>query len=347
MRCFARIALFQPLVACAVLRVGCGFAGFLLDSCCIPAWFLLGFCLVAGDTWLEISAWSACFVLANMAAAAEFAVTARCLFRWVRDDTLFPWLLGFCRGFAGVLPIYLLDGGITMSALSQRTGVGMRRNKSVIIGVICGLCCMVCIGMYVHQVDEQAAAARTEALARYGGDQVEVCVARRDIAAGETLDESSVETKMWVAALLPEGAVTTRADAVGKQAGASILKGEVISTKRLGLATAALEVPAGLTAVSVPARDVQAVGGALAAGMRADVYAIGSSSTSKLVSQALIVATSTSEAGVSSSSSSVSWVTLAVQPSAVEELVSAAQNLELYFVLPTSSEDTQEKEAAQ
>lgn len=223
----------------------------------------------------------------------------------------------------------------------------MRRNKSVIIGAICGLCCMVCVGMYVYQVDEQAAAVRSEALARYGGDQVEVCVARRDIAAGETLDDSSVEMKMWVAALLPEGAITTRSEVVGKQAGSGILEGEVISSRRLGSSTAALEVPDGLAAVSVPARDVQAVGGALAAGMRADVYATGPSSTTKLVSQALILATSVSDAGISSSSSGVSWVTLAVQPAAVEELVSAAQNLELYFVLPTSAGEAQEKEVAQ
>lgn len=214
----------------------------------------------------------------------------------------------------------------------------MRRSKSLVVGAICGLCCMVCVGLYVAQVDEQAAAVRAEALARYGGDQIEVCVARRDIAAGETLDEASVETKMWVAALLPEGAVTSLSDVAGRQVGSSIIKGEVLSDKRFEATASALEVPDGLTAVSVPARDVQAVGGALAAGMRADVYAIGPSSTSKLATKALIVDTSAAEKGLASSGSSVSWVTLAVPPSIVEELVSAAQNLELYFVLPTSSD---------
>lgn len=210
----------------------------------------------------------------------------------------------------------------------------MKRNKPLVVGLICGLCCMVCVGIYVAQVDQQAAAARTEALARYGGDQVEVCVARRDISAGEVLDEASVETKMWVAALLPEGALTSRSEAVGKQVGSSILKGEVISSKRFEASASSIDVPDGLEAVSVPAREVQAVGGALAPGMKADVYAVGSTSTTKLVSNALIVATSASETGLTSGSS-VAWVTLAVAPSAVEELVSAAQNLELYFVLPT------------
>lgn len=210
----------------------------------------------------------------------------------------------------------------------------VRWNKSLVAGLICGLCCVVCVGVYVAQVDEQASAARAEALARYGGDQLEVCVARRDVSAGEVLDDASVETKMWVAALLPEGALTSKADAVGKQVGSSILAGEVISSKRFEVAASTIEVPDGLSAVSVPAREVQAVGGALAPGMRADVYAVGATSTSKLVEGALIVATSSSEAGLSSGA--VAWVTLAVSPSAVEELVSAAQNLELYFVLPTT-----------
>lgn len=217
----------------------------------------------------------------------------------------------------------------------------MKRNKSLVMGLICGLLCMICVGLYVVQVDDQAAAAQAEALARYGGDQIEVCVARRDIAAGETIDESALETKMWIASLLPEEAVTERSQAVGQQAAAGILKGEVVSRKRFGSEASVLEVPEGLAAVSVPARDVQAVGGALTPGMRPDVYAIGSSGTTKLVSQALVVATSASSAtGSSGSSGSTSWVTLAVAPSSVEELVSAAQNLELYFALPVSEEES-------
>ena len=37
----------------------------------------------------------------------------------------------------------------------------------------------------------------------------------------------------------------------------------------------------------------------------------------------------------------MSWVTLAVSPSAVEELIAAAENLELYFALPHSSVDVE------
>lgn len=74
----------------------------------------------------------------------------------------------------------------------------MKLSKSAIVGLACGLLCAACVGLYVAQVDEGLARARSEDLARYGGEQVEVCVARRDLAAGETVTESDIEMKSWV-----------------------------------------------------------------------------------------------------------------------------------------------------
>lgn len=217
----------------------------------------------------------------------------------------------------------------------------MKRRRPLFIGLACAIGCMVCVGLYLWQVDEQSEAYRAEAMARYGGEQIDVCVATRDIAAGETIADSALETRTWLVALLPEGAITSREDVVGQVAGSSILKGEVVTRKRLNASAAAIQVPEGLVAVSVPAHDVQAIGGALAPGMRADVYAIGGATTAKLLSNVLIVATSTSASELSSTNANVSWVTLAVSPSAVEELIAAAENLELYFALPHSAIDAQ------
>lgn len=188
--------------------------------------------------------------------------------------------------------------------------------------------------MYIASVDEKVNATQAEMLAKYGGDQVEVCVARRDIAAGEILTDSDIETKTWIAALLPADAVSVRGDAVGKQVGSTILAGEVISSRRFGLESADIDIPDGMSAISVPAKDVQAVGGALKAGMRCDVYAIGANATTKLASSVLVLTTSSTQD--SSSTSSTIWVTLAIEPNRVEEMVSAAENLSLYFVIPSS-----------
>lgn len=208
-----------------------------------------------------------------------------------------------------------------------------KRNRSIALGLLCGLGCALCVGMYIAQLDEQARVAQAEALARYGGDQIEVCVAKRDIAAGDVIAEGDVEIRTWIATLLPAQAVTDKKDAVGKQAGSMILAGEVISSARFGFESANIDVPEGLVAISVPARDVQAVGGALEAGMVTDVFSVGSSGTTKLASSVQVLATSLGSGGASGGA----WVTVAVRPSLVEGLVSAAENTELYFSLPSSS----------
>ena len=212
----------------------------------------------------------------------------------------------------------------------------MKQRTMKITAVACGAACAVCIGAFLASVQGQANAERAEVLARYGGEQVEVCVATRDIAAGERLDASAVETRLWVADLLPEQAVREMGDAVGQTATTSILKGEAISAKRFENERGMLEVPTGKEAVSVPAKAVQAVGGAIRAGMSVDVYAAGDSSTTVIAEDVVVLDTSV---GGSSSlvSSDAGWVTLAVDPDRVQEVIAAASRTTLYFVVPGES----------
>jgi len=71
----------------------------------------------------------------------------------------------------------------------------MKVNKRVLVSALCGLCCAACVGLYLVGVKGEADAARAEALARYGGDQIEVCVASRDIAAGEVVNRPASVVK--------------------------------------------------------------------------------------------------------------------------------------------------------
>ncbi len=219
-----------------------------------------------------------------------------------------------------------------------------KKSKSILVGIICGACCALCVALYVMSVDEQANAAEADMLAKYGGDQVEVCVARRNIVAGETIRDSDIETKKWIATLLPVDAVASKDEVVGKQVGSTILTGEVISSARFGFKTTDIEVPDGLSALSVPAQAVQAVGGSLAPGMKADIYAVGASSTTRISTSALILATSMQEDSIASTSSNA-WITLAVKPESVQELVSAAESTKLYFVLPSADASTSTDDA--
>lgn len=208
----------------------------------------------------------------------------------------------------------------------------MAINKTKWGAVACGICCALCVTIYLASVRGEVDAARAEALERYGGDQIEVCSAKRDLAAGEVVDASSIVMKMWVADLLPDGAVTDASQIIGKRLGSSVLAGEAICAQRLEVGDAPLSVPSGLAAISVPARPVQTVGGSVEPGMQVDVYATGPVSTTKLVSGALVLASSSA----AENGAATEWVTLAIEPERVQEVVAAAQNLELYFVLPAS-----------
>ena len=135
---------------------------------------------------------------------------------------------------------------------------------------------------------------------------------------------------------MPDDAIRSFNDVLGKQATSSILAGEVVSSKRFQELPISLEVPAGLTAVSVPAKDVSALGGAVSAGLHVDIYSTGNTSTTLIAQNILVLATSSSYN--ESSSASVSWITLGVKPSIVQELVAASQNATLYFTLPSEAD---------
>ena len=214
----------------------------------------------------------------------------------------------------------------------------MKQKQMTAVAVACGVACAACVAVFMASVQGQADAARAEALARYGGEQVEVCVATRDIAAGERVDLSAVETKLWVADLLPEDALRSSGDAAGKVATSSILKGEVVSAKRFESSRDSIDIPAGKEAVSVPAKTVQAVGGAVRPGMSVDVYSSGDSTTSAIAQDVLVLATSVGESGSLVSSES-GWITLAVAPEKVQEIIAASNKTSLYFVLPSAKGD--------
>ena len=222
----------------------------------------------------------------------------------------------------------------------------MKQKQMMAIAIGCGVACAVCVGVFMASVQGQADAARAEALARYGGEQVEVCVATRDIIAGERVDLSAVEVKLWVADLLPEGALRSAGDAVGKVATSSILKGEVVSAKRFESARDTLDVPEGKEAVSVPAKAVQAVGGAVRPGMKVDVYSSGDTTTSVIAQSVMVLATSVGESG-SLASSGAGWITLAVDSGKTNEIIAASNKTTLYFVIPGEQEASQAAESSQ
>lgn len=210
----------------------------------------------------------------------------------------------------------------------------MKQKRLSVIAVVSGTLFAICMALFMFSLQRQADEEHAQMLARYGGEQVEVCVATRDIAAGERLDTSSLQTRLWVASLLPDGAICESSEAIGQVATTSILKGEVIVSKRFHKEASDLDIPAGCQAVSVPVKAVQAVGGSIQAGMCVDVYATGDASTTELMDNVLVLETSLNDSE-SLTSSGNGWITLAIESQRVQEIVAAANKTNLYFAIPS------------
>ena len=203
--------------------------------------------------------------------------------------------------------------------------------KTAILGLIAGAMCAVAVFVFTGQVQAQADSERAAALERFGGEQVQACVATSDIAAGETINTANVAEKVWVADLLPDKPVAY-ADALGRQVTSPVVAGEVLSEKRFDQNSEHIEIPEGLAAVSLPAEDVNAVGGAVERGMKVDIFLANSETAQPLASDVLVLSTS---AGASTGQGrGISWVTVAVEGDRVQEFVSAANKGNLYFAIP-------------
>lgn len=211
------------------------------------------------------------------------------------------------------------------------------KKGALVVGLLCGIVCAVCVFSYASLVRGEADSARAEAMERYGGEQVEVLVATKDIYPGETLNSSNSTTRTWLSDLLPEDCISTLGEVKDAQVSSMIVKGEAISKRRFDSSAASIDVPEGCVALSVPAQDVQTVGGSLCAGCLVDVYATGSQ-TACIGKNVLVLATNVE--GGNSSKSKVSWVTLAVPLDQSQEFVTASQSMDIYFVLPAKSGDS-------
>ena len=74
----------------------------------------------------------------------------------------------------------------------------MDQSKSKVIALVSGVVCAICVVLFMQSVQGGAEAQRAEVLAKYGGSQVDVLVAKRDISAGERVEPSMIESRSWV-----------------------------------------------------------------------------------------------------------------------------------------------------
>jgi pilus assembly protein CpaB len=221
--------------------------------------------------------------------------------------------------------------------------------KRLILALICGVIAAVAMTWYATSIRAEATQTRQEALASYGGEQIEIYTATRDIAVGETLSGENVSLQLWLSDLLPAGALREQKEVFGQTVAVPLMRNEPVVVAKLGESKPPISVPEGLCAVSIPSADVLAVGGALQAGTFVTVYSADAATVELIAEEVLILETSNGSLsasgdssglfGASSSRAGLSWVTLAVEADTAQELIAASRSKELHLVLPGGAFD--------
>lgn len=211
-----------------------------------------------------------------------------------------------------------------------------RQRKQTAIAICCGVLAALCVFAYTATIKSEASMARAAAIQQYGGERVPVLVATKTIPIGGTVDESNATVQEWLVDFLPQGqAAQSHEQLEGLVAQSEIRVNEPILLERVGDGPSRITVPDGLAAASVASDDVLAVGGAIRAGSVVDVYVEAASGEITMIGERILVLeTSTPD---DAGDKQISWVTLAVTPSSVSELISASARGTIHFVLPGNS----------
>lgn len=211
-----------------------------------------------------------------------------------------------------------------------------KQRKQALVAGACGIIAALCVFAYTATIQSEASMARASAIRSYGGERAEVLVANKTIPIGGTIDESNTSVQEWLVDFLPQGqAARNYEELQGLVAQTEIRVNEPVLLERIGDGSSRITVPDGLAAASVASDDVLAVGGAIRAGSVVDVYVEASSGEITMLGEhILVLETSTLE---DSKEKQISWVTLAVKPSSVSDLIAAASKGTIHFVLPGNS----------
>lgn len=204
----------------------------------------------------------------------------------------------------------------------------MKRLFMLIAAFVAAFGCALCVYMYGASLRSQAEQAYADKLAQYGGDQVEVLIAKQSLKSGEMLKAEQIEKRSWLVAFLPTQALSNKDDVVGKRLSSSVAEGSVLSKLHFEDDTGSVVVPKGKTGLTLPLKDAALLQGFVQVGDSVDIYAQGEQTTSKLLSQTQVLALS------SPSKTQGAWVMVAVDPNRVEELVAAVKKVNLYITLP-------------
>lgn len=210
-----------------------------------------------------------------------------------------------------------------------------RRFKIVLSAAFAVLAIVLCLA-YGEGVRAEEKTRRQETLTRYGGEVVGLVVATTGLEEGQVVSPGDVARRDWVSDLVPEGAITNLDDVVGKKVTVAAASGAPLTQLNFRETGAAVEVPPGRIAVSVPMADKLGVGDGVVAGDRLVAYRVADGAATVLAREVTVLSV---PEGARALASGAQAMTVALVPEDVSAVLAASTEGSLRFGLPADDVD--------
>lgn len=206
----------------------------------------------------------------------------------------------------------------------------------VAIAVVCAACVGLSFAAYADDVRAEADRQRSEVIARYGGEVVDLVVARHALEPGDVVEAGDVEVREWLVDLAPEGAITDADEVLGTTVTVPAAAGAPLTGLNFRDATEAEDVPEGYIAVSVPITDKLGLSAGTQVGSKVVAFRVTSDGAQVLATDAVVLSMPETASSALVSSGTLS---IAVLPDDVADVLSASATDDLRIVLPAEGVD--------
>lgn len=210
----------------------------------------------------------------------------------------------------------------------------MTARLRIVISVACAVAAMAACASYANGVRADADRQRDEALERYGGEVVNLVVATDSLEAGDVISQTNVEEREWLVDLAPADAQTSLDAVIGKTVTEPVAQGAPLSALNFRDVAAAVSVPSGHVALSIPLTDKLGISREVAAGSDAMAYSANGDGARLIARDVSILAVP-----ATTKTSTTGSLTLAVLPGDVQPILVASASGDLRIVLPADDVD--------
>lgn len=242
----------------------------------------------------------------------------------------------------------------------------MSQKKSLIVSILAAVMAAIFAILFMWGQAQTAANTQAEIIEQFEGGARRILVARSRIESGTSIERNLFSEQTWPGLYLPEGAIDVADfdEVIGRRATATIAAGEALTSLRVLDQQLPLDrLSQGMTALTIPAEDIHALGGQILRGMRINLMADAAdgrvrllvadievlSANTAAVQQGLAAGTgadvdtdssnsfmsgSSDGFGYANNSEPLNWVTLAIPNDQVEQVLTASRAGTIHLVLP-------------